>query len=135
MVRCISAISSGEGRPISRPLPTWRRVPPPRNEPILGETPADSTARSQSPKRVQSRIASVHSALTGMGRIEFAIGSVWRPATGAGVQASPMISVVTPCVILDRQRPSIISVRMEWLWISMNPGQATRPAASTTSPH
>jgi hypothetical protein len=29
-----------------------------------------------------------------------------RPPNGDGVQASPMISVVTPCVIFDRQRPS-----------------------------
>jgi hypothetical protein len=44
-----------------------------------------------------------------------------------------MISVVTPWVIFDRQRPSIISGRMAWLWMSMKPGQTTWPAASTTS--
>ncbi|HMM42404.1 MAG TPA: hypothetical protein PKA95_10920 [Thermomicrobiales bacterium] len=56
-----------------------------------------------------------------------------RPPNGAGVQPSPMISVVTPCVIFDRQRGSRISGTIECDWISMNPGATTMPAASTTS--
>src|SRR5262249_8730654 len=53
---------------------------------------------------------------------------------GAGVHASPMISVVTPCVTLDRHRGSRISGRIEWLRMSMKPGLTTMPEASTTSP-
>ena len=45
-----------------------------------------------------------------------------------------MISVVTPWVILESERPSTSKRRPEWLWISMKPGQTTIPLASTTSP-
>ena len=123
--------SSAVALPIAMPLPTDRSVPPPRNDPMLGETPAVIMASSQSRKRVHVLTRGRHSS-SGKGKIACAMGSVLRPRTGAGVHASPMISVVTPCVILERQRPSIMSGRMEWLWMSMKPGQTTMPAASIT---
>ncbi len=60
-------------------------------------------------------------------------GSAIFPPNGAGVQLSPMTSVVTRWVILDRLHPSRISGMMEWLWMSMKPGHTTIPAASTSS--
>lgn len=57
-----------------------------------------------------------------------------RPPKGAGVHSSPMISVVTPWVTFESSRPSVSSGMIEWLWMSMKPGQTIIPAASITSP-
>jgi hypothetical protein len=51
---------------------------------------------------------------------------------GAGVVASPRISVVTPCATLPTTRPSPRSSALQlWLWMSMNPGATIRSRAST----
>jgi len=81
------------------------------------ETPRSATVSSQSRKRGHSRACSRHS---GVGRPItpariVSKGSVICPPNGAGVQTSPMISVVIPWVILETQRPSIISGIIEWL--------------------
>ena len=55
------------------------------------------------------------------------IGASIRPPKGAGVHASPMISVVTPCVILERHCGSSISGRIECDWMSMKPGRHDHP--------
>ena len=95
--------------PMASPLPHSRTVPPPTNEPTLTETPRSSSQRSQSPKRVHEldQLAPdgviAGDATTRISRN----GSSMRPPNGAGVQASPMISVVTPCVILERERRSL----------------------------
>ena len=131
MTRRIVSNSSGVAFPIAMPLPISRSVPPPRNEPTFGETPDASIARSQSPKLVQPLARSAQSP---GGLLErSANGSVTWPATGEGVQPSPMISVVIPWVILERQRPSCISGTIACDWISMKPGQTTCPEASMTS--
>ena len=109
MMRCMVCISSGVGSPIRMPIASERRVPAPRKEPTLGETPASIMASSQLPKRCQFRARSRQ--FLGKDRER-----VLEPPIGAGVHASPMISVVMPCVILERHRPSRMSGTMEWLW-------------------
>ena len=74
----------------------------------MGEAPAASTASSQWRKRVHFFAGSTQSA-SRPPYTAVAMPPSLRPVTGAGVVASPMISVVTPWVILERQRPSAIS--------------------------
>jgi hypothetical protein len=100
----------------------------------LTETPSRSSQRSQSPKRVQERARSVQAerslAISGKASRK---GSSILPPNGDGVQDSPMISVVTPCVIFESDRRSVMKGTMECDWMSMNPGHTTIPLASMTS--
>src|SRR5215471_5465598 len=124
--------SSASGGPICMPLAYSRTVPPPRREATLGVTPVVAIASSQSPKRRHPLALSRHSGTASTMASERS-GSSIRPPKGAGVHASPMISVVTPCVTLERQRPSRIRGRIEWLRMSTKPGQTAIPEPSTTS--
>jgi hypothetical protein len=45
----------------------------------------------------------------------------------------PVTSVVTPWLTLLWARPSSIRLMSEWVWMSMKPGDTTRPLASITS--
>ena len=49
-----------EGLPMAIPLAYWRNVPPPRKDPILGDTPWSSIASSQCRKRRQVRARATH---------------------------------------------------------------------------
>ncbi len=54
-----------------------------------------------------------------------------RAFTGAMDLPSPVISVVTPCVIFDAARPSTSTKSSDWPSMSMKPGATTRPVTST----
>ena len=53
-----------------------------------------------------------------------------RSFTGAIEVPSPVISVVTPCMIFDAARPSTRTLNSDWPSMSMNPGATTSPDAS-----
>ena len=53
-----------------------------------------------------------------------------RALTGAIDLPSPVISVVTPCVIFDAARPSTSTKSSDWPSMSMKPGATTSPVTS-----
>ncbi len=54
-----------------------------------------------------------------------------RAFTGAMDLPSPVISVVTPCVIFEAARPSTSTKSSDWPSMSMKPGATTSPVTST----
>ncbi len=75
------ASSAAVGVPIRMPQAYSRSVPPPRNDPTLGETPRRSSAPSQSPNRDQLRIRSGQPG----GASGCSSGGAISPPNGAGV--------------------------------------------------
>ncbi len=114
--------------PMAMPMPYWRIVPWPTNDPKFTDAPVCSMARSQ----LSNPSGPPNRAIRSSARVSSSVRSESTfSLMGALVEPSPMISVVMPCVTLLTTRPSPRSnAPREWLWMSMNPGATTKPRAS-----
>src|ERR1051326_6629517 len=128
---CICSSSPALASPCRIPMTYWRMVAAPTNDPKLTLAPCCSMARSQASNACGP---SKRGGAPAAARPRLSEADMVFSLAGAGVEPSPMISVVMPCATWLTTRPSPVrSAPADWPWISMKPGVTVRPRASMRS--